>query len=99
MLSGLPSCPLPLKQTITQWRDGTYKWVRDVVVSNHVYIMLLVGPISAPKCLSYQELLRSCSELLFGCSKLKTKDFIPILRIYGFEGEAGREGEVFTRIY
>ena len=71
-----------------------------MVVSNHVYIMLLVGPISAPKCLSYQELLRSCSELLFGCSKLKTKDFIPILRIYGFEGEDGREGgrrEGFTR--
>ena len=44
-------------------------------------------------------LIRSCSELLFGCSKLKTKDFIPILRIYGFEGEAGREGGVFTRIY
>ena len=51
------------------------RWVRDVVVSNHVYIMLLVGPISAPKCLSYQELLRVAFWLLKAENKGFYTDF------------------------
>ena len=41
-------------------RDGTW------VVNNHVYY---AGPMSAPKCPSYQELLRAA----LGCSELKNK--------------------------
>ena len=44
-------------------------------------------------------LIRADLGLLWGGSSLKNKGKQRNLRIYGFEGEAGREGEVFTRIY
>ena len=62
-----------------------------MVVNNHVYY---AGPMSAPKCPSYQELLRAALGLLRAEKQTRKKS---ILRIYGFEGDARRQGEVFTR--
>ena len=47
-------------------RDGTW------VVNNHVYY---AGPMSAPKCPSYQELLRAALGLLRAENKREKFDF------------------------
>ena len=64
----------------------------ETVVNNHVHY---AGPMSAPKCPSHPGAAHS----YFGAAlSSKNKEKKTILRIYGFEGEAGREGEGRTRI-
>ena len=52
-------------------------------------------PGRVPECPGHQ----GCPGLLLGYFGVKTNEKKKILRFYGIEGEASREGEGFTRIH
>ena len=76
-----------------RWRARGGAGASEMVVNNHVYYL----------CWSYERpqvsLSSGAAQSYFGAAmSSKNKEKKTILRIYGFEGEAGREGEGRTRI-